>query len=380
MLGLALLATACEGRTGLEVPDDASVTRADGGAIFALAVAATYTHTCALLSDHTVACWGYNAVGQLGDGTTTNSPTPVRVSRLTEVIAISAANWVSCALVAGGTVKCWGHNDFGQLGDGTTRDSATPVTVLGVRDITTISADANLVCAIHSDSTATCWGFPNGPTAWTSLTDVRAIVHGAEARYALMWDGSVQSWGFNQFGELGDGTFAAGGGYIPSATPTRVKNLQGATFLSASAYYACAVSSEGTVTCWGGLPPFLQTNSTCVADAACAPVPVVFPGLGHVTQLTVGAAICVIRDNGEVACIGDNTYGQLGNGTTIASNTLVPLPSASPAHAITADGGHACALLADGSVECWGNNSWGQLGDGTTSHSSVPVHVRLPVK
>lgn len=116
-------------------------------------------HTCATVSDGTVRCWGRNNYGQLGDGNSTNSATPVTVSGLTGVDGIFAGEDHTCATVSGGTVRCWGRgSNYGQLGDGNSTDSATPVTVPSLSNVTAISASRSFTCVTLYDGTARCWG------------------------------------------------------------------------------------------------------------------------------------------------------------------------------------------------------------------------------
>jgi alpha-tubulin suppressor-like RCC1 family protein len=133
----------------------------------------------ALLSDGTVVSWGNNAYGQLGDGTTTDSPVPVAVTGLTDVVQISyggskPSNGHAMALLSDGRVMTWGDNSSGQLGDGGTRNSSVPVLVSGLSDGTT--------------------------------GDVTAIAAGGRHSMALLSDGNVMTWGDNAKGQLGDGT------------------------------------------------------------------------------------------------------------------------------------------------------------------------------
>jgi hypothetical protein len=122
-------------------------------------ISAGGSHTCALAASGTIKCWGNNTSGQLGDGTTTNSSTPVTVSGITNATSISAGYHHTCALLAGGTIKCWGYNFYGQLGDGTTTNSSTPVAVTGITNGTAISAGALHTCALLAGGTLKCWGY-----------------------------------------------------------------------------------------------------------------------------------------------------------------------------------------------------------------------------
>jgi alpha-tubulin suppressor-like RCC1 family protein len=137
----------------------------------ATALGAGDRHTCALLADGRVQCWGYNRAGQLGDGTTTQRSTPTTVTGLGGRATALAAGWShTCALLADGRVQCWGNNSLGQLGDGTTTQRSTPTTVTGLGGMAT------------------------------------ALAAGGEHTCALLEGGRVQCWGYNSAGQLGDGT------------------------------------------------------------------------------------------------------------------------------------------------------------------------------
>jgi len=177
----------------------------------AAAVAAGYLHTCALMIDGTMQCWGANDAGQIGSNAPINySWRPVAIPDVSQVIAISAGDRHTCAVLANGTAMCWGFNGDGELGDGTTTNSRTPVVVSDLNGVTDISASNGYTCA-------------------------------------LLMDGTVKCWGRNVNGQLGNGTTT------DSSTPVAVWGLTGATALSpgSSGDHMCAILAGGTIKCWG---------------------------------------------------------------------------------------------------------------------------------
>src|SRR5580700_3923872 len=182
----------------------------DGSEDTGLAVSVGEESACALLSGGTVECWGYN-------GAPSTALKPVEVSGLSGATAISVGQRSACALLSGGTVECWGNNAYGELGNGTTTNSSTPVAVSGLTGATAISVGGLSACALLSGGTVECWGY-------------------------------------NQYGELGDGTTtgpATCSGSACSVTPVAVSGLTGVTAASVGVLSACALLPGGTVECWG---------------------------------------------------------------------------------------------------------------------------------
>src|SRR5664280_667448 len=201
--------------------------------------------------DGTVWAWGYNGSGELGNGTPTDSSTPVQVAGLTGVTAIAGGDDAGYALRGDGTVWAWGNNYSGDLGNGTTTNSSTPVQVAELTGVTAIAAGGTAY-ALRGDGTVWAWGYnyegdlENGisstPVQVAGLTGVTAIAGGAHAGYALRADGTVWAWGSNYYGALGNGTTTAS-----SSTPVQVAGLTGATAIAAGFATGYALRGDGTV-------------------------------------------------------------------------------------------------------------------------------------
>ena len=362
---------------------------ADGGDVEPVAISAGLYSTCALLSNETVKCWGYNAYGQLGDDTTTASVKPVAVQGLNQAVAISASDgYHACAILADGRAQCWGSNLYGDFGNDTEVDSQTIKTVLNLNGIATISANSNYTCATLADGTAYCWGeTPGGlgnsdtPTR-LPLTGVVSVQAGSNDACAIEADGTVACFGDDAEGEIGNGMFTDV--LHPLSTPTAVEGLTGVVALSAGTASECAVVKGGTVACWGDNNHGQLGNGAVITGSPYgSPTPVTVPGLTKVVAIaTAGYFACAVLSDGSVRCWGDNEYGTLGNGTTTDSASPVLVPSLTNIVAISAGIEHACALAADGTVWCWGLNTYGELGHLSTTDqcggaacSMIPVSV-----
>ena len=371
-------------------------------------------HTCALLSDSTVKCWGMNIYGQLGDGTTTERTSPVSVQSLSSVTKIASKNVHTCAVLSDQSARCWGYSSFGQLGDGSSYPTAyksSPVEPLYDRKFLQISLGNVHTCAIVSDYSAECWGWNlsgqignmsttkvTSPTAVYSLgtnnhpPSVSAIAVGDVHSCAVLSDGTAKCWGDNGYGRLGDGTSTQR--TIPTSVLYHNSNtlsvLPSIAALSLGTNHSCALMSDQTVNCWGRNNLGQLGNGTVNNSSIATKL----PSLSFVSKIATGYHHnCVILTDKTLKCWGDNYYGQLGNGKSggsdtnsdatdtydadIESNTPLQVPSLTNVIEVSCGWHHTCVLLSDRTVKCWGRNLNGQLGNGTTTNSSVPVTVQF---
>ena len=350
------------------------------GSTAATAIAAGGTHTCALLDNQTVQCWGDNTYGQVGDATNTDSNIPVAVSGITTATAITAGGNHSCALLADATVECWGKNTLGQLGDGTNSDSNTPVAVSGITTATAITAGDRHTCALLDNQTVECWGRnfwgqlgdntgsnSNTPVAVSGITTATAITAGGNHSCALLDNQTVECWGSNSYGQIGDGTDA-----LSSFIPLAVLGITTATAIAAGADHTCALLDNQRVQCWGDN----QFGALGDATNTSSNIPVTVLGITTATSVAAGGSeTCALLADAAVECWGYNGFGQFGDGTYNDSNIPVPVSDINNATAIAVGGYHACAILANQTTKCWGFNGSGELGDATYNDSNTPVTV-----
>jgi RHS repeat-associated protein len=336
----------------------------------------------ALNGTGTVASWGSNTMGQLGNGSTSDAKTPAQVSGLTAGTAIASGLYTGYAVKSDGTAWAWGYNTYGGLGDGTTTDRSTPVRVGTLANVIAVAGGSFTGYALKSDGTVWAWGngydgeLGNGGTADShtpvrvgSLTGVTAIAGSGGNGYALKSDGTVWSWGLNPSGQIGDGTTTT------RLSPVQVKNLTGVSAIAAASgsETAYAMKSDGTVWSWGDNSSGQLGNGSTAASTGTAVQVKNFTGA---TAIAAGVSDgYALKSDGTVWSWGDGYYGQLGTGGTTQSAVPVQVGGLTGIAAIAAGGHSAYATRADGTARSWGNNSHGQLGNGTTTNAKTPVVV-----
>ncbi len=379
-------------------------------------------HSCASLTDGTVKCWGANGGGQLGNTTPTPRFTPVPVSGLSNVAAVAAADFFegsghSCALLTDGTVWCWGANGSLQLGDGSITKSTSPITVHNLSNVINIASFGNYTCAILTDTTVKCWGAndqgqlgPNAPLdpstgkpfreslipVAVGLNDVAAIAAGFDYTCALVTDSTVKCWGAtssipmdvgltdvaaifvggHDCAILKNGTVSCSDYWLLSSTRQPVELNGQATALAPGGDHTCARLTDGTVKCWGGFNDTGELGDGTFTNPATPFTPVGVVNLANVAGIAAGNHHnCATLFSSTAWCWGANPSGQLGNGTTDKSAIPKVVIGLSNVAAVAAGNQHSCARLTDGTVSCWGENRSGELGNGIIFSTLRPVKV-----
>lgn len=341
-------------------------------------IAAGTNHTLALKSDGSLWAWGSNESGQLGNGTTTNSLSPIRIS--TGYTSISAGYAQSFGLKWDDTFWAWGNNLNRQFGDNTAVSSLIPKDISDT-NFTVIAPGFSHTVALQSDGSLLTWGSNGyGQLGDGTRTDnaspqqigsetFTAIAVGYSHTVALNTDGSIWAWGYNWAGQLGDGTNQ------DSADP---KQIAAGPFIAIAtgASHTVALKSDFTLWVWGNnqsgqLGDGTTTNSYSPKKIGTATYSAIAAGYSHTLALLKTAT----ATNGSLYAWGSNANGQLGDGTRNDS-TAPKLIGTATYSAIAAGSKHSVALLkADNSLWAWGSNAFGQVGDGTSTDILAPKKI-----
>jgi alpha-tubulin suppressor-like RCC1 family protein len=376
-----------------------------------------------------VECWGDNDFGELGIGNSTGPETcalfgnvcstkPVHVPGLANVVSVAAGGVddpLACALLSDGTLRCWGENTHGGLGIGSSTGpstcsgaavpcATTPVAVPGLSGVVQVSVGGSHVCALLGDGSVWCWGnnrfgqLGNGnstgpescgsacstsPIEVGNLSNVVSIATAYASTCALLNDGTVQCWGDDSNGLLGNGSFgpdtcdvAFMGGLPCATTPVPVQGLSGIVEIASAGGAMCALSSSGTVQCWGSnFSGDLGDGSTggpsTCTSFPCSVTPVPVAGLTDVISL--GSSSCALSRHGAVHCWGSNQNGELAIGNATGPEmcsggpcSTTPVAVRDLTHRGVVQISGTCARFSDGTVMCWGSNTAGELGNGTS--------------
>lgn len=352
-------------------------------------------HTCAILNNQSTACWGSDSSGQLGiGGLVGDGYSPRLVNGFPNYLnatSLSLGASHSCAVLEDGSVSCWGESDNGRLGNGndyTDRNIPHSTNSLGFgHSAIQLSSGGQFTCAILENGEVTCWGrgtsgqlgdgglqdrsTPDKTGSFGSNRKAIAISAGSHHVCVILDDGKVSCWGEGGQGQLGNGESTSK--YVPTLTSDLGDR---AVAISGGSDHTCALLENGSVVCWGnGDYGQLGNGGT---NYRLNPTLVDSFGNGR-TAISISSGEnhnCVILDNNQVACWGSNDYWQIGN--NMAGDALIPTLTSSlgtnrTAVAISSGSLTTCAILDNGSISCWGSNNGGQIGDGTYNMGKTPT-------
>jgi alpha-tubulin suppressor-like RCC1 family protein len=418
--------------------DAQAVLKSDNTPLTGVVQVATGTyHTCARTSAGTVYCWG--SAGLLGDGTSTTRPRAALVTGLSAVADLAVGGDHTCARKTDGTLWCWGTNSKGQLGDGTTTNQLVPVQT-GAGTLGNAVAEVALgyshSCARKTDGTLWCWGSNDSNQLGTSASDssphatpfqigastlgnaVAQVGLGSYHTCARKTDGTLWCWGYNWYGQVGNGSYTTPAGPVQSGASTLGSAVAD---VGLGSHHTCARKTDGTLWCWG-YNAYGQVGAGNTIPTQPTPLQAAATTLGSaVAEFALGYYhTCARRTDDTYWCWGDNSYGELSYGKTAAQ--IIPIrapglscnagdaicgvnethansptdcptsscgdgncdpgetPQSCPADCKMVVGAslgdnHSCARKADNTLWCWGDNAYNQLGDGTNVGKFVPIQA-----
>jgi alpha-tubulin suppressor-like RCC1 family protein len=326
------------------------------------------SHACAIRTDGTVWCWGSNEEGQLGQGCSELFDKPVRVPNVTGAVDGGVGNAHTCVVRKDGTVWCWGTNESGELG-------------IGVSECDPDDGDDEdgPKCECEEKKKGSTKGDDDDEEDEEEERSGRDSDSDEDEERESEYERKFREEEEERRKELEKHPYAD---HKPEAKRSlvrrQVSGLKGVVSIAAGATHSCAVKKDGTVWCWG-------ENSECVlgnpeTSATCSTDPVKVEGLGKVKKVYAGLGVpgnftCALTRDHEVYCWGDNSSGQLGDGSTESQSCPVKVANLDRPVRLGAGADHVCAVDTKGCLLCWGSNKSGQLGSGREKMRRTPGRV-----
>jgi len=357
-------------------------------------ISSGWMHSCGLTTDNRAYCWGENGNGQLGDGTTTDHPTPVAVAGGLRFRQLSAGFLNTCGVTTGFKAYCWGNNQVATVGDGTTTERHAPAAVAGGLLFNQVEVNFGHACGLSSSNNkAYCWGenddgqlgvgnntgpefgnigpFSSKPVAVLGGFTFRRLTAGYHHTCGVTTGNKIYCWGLNKDGQLGDGTTV-----YRRTSPRLVTGGLAFNWVDAGSNFTCGVTTGSRAYCWG-YGKFGQRGDGTVTERLRTPQAV----FGNHAFIRVSAAdvhACAVTPSSQAWCWGQNRAGEVGDGTTTLTKTPHLVSGGLALDQVSTGAFHSCGKTTSAAGYCWGRNVEGQLGTGSGLISTTPAPVSGP--
>ncbi len=323
--------------------------------------------------------WGNNWWGVLGNGTADHNICLIPTKIMSNVKLVSLGETHSAAITENGDLYTWGRNDYGQLGNGTTtaQSEANPIPIKIMSNVKSVSLGSWHGAAITENGDLYTWGYNsygqlgNGTTESSStpikiMSNVKSVSLGSVHSAAITENGDLYTWGSNWDGELGNGTTE----YICSI-PTKI--MSNVKSVSLGEDHSAAITKNGDLYTWGDNELGQLGNGTTTDVFTSNPTPIKI--MSNIKAVSLGkSASAAVTKNGDLYTWGSNSCGKLGNGTT--EDSYIPIKIMSNVKSVSLGWwSHSAAITQNGDLYSWGYNSSGQLGNGTTEDSYIPIKI-----
>ena len=359
---------------------------------YAGVLSAGNNHTCLLNANGEAYCWGDNSVGQLGNGSTESSMTPVSVSGDLSFTSISAGWDHTCAITEDNDAYCWGRGRYGRLGNGSSENSRVPAEVSGGLSFESVDSGMAHTCGLTTDGAAFCWGrgedgILGNNSVKSSLVPVPvsgglafgSINAGSATTCGITTNGDAYCWGASDFGNLlgqGEGDLASKSTPGPVAGEFRFKPSS----ISVGLDHVCAISRSDKAVCWGrgryGKLGIGSGDGLGVLENLKTPREV----KGNLSFASMATGIfqtCGITTDRKAYCWGRNGSGQLGDGTTTMRVEPVAVSTNQRFKELSIGNDHVCGVARNDEIFCWGDGNAGKLGSRSSENELTPIEIVL---